>query len=579
MNCYVQKKRKSEQQRPKECCLSWAFFAKPTTDCSWWGRNLQHAVMAAELPALRNEAVKIGFDGSSSPPLSPSSPGEGEQEYLANVEEGEGRAAPPRHVEPDANDVWADGDGGGDETRPRKKYISLLSAFMLLTTWSTSSSNVLYPYTFGVLGVVGGPLFMLVAFLVNWTATRWTVRAARATNSQTFGALGEALAGRWGRVAFEGSQILFQQLFLPVAVVLCASAVQSLADYAGFASCNGNMAVLFAGVSFVLVQVSRELENVIAIAYGSCALMLVMTITIAVEVSTAGPPSSASSSSSSSSNNNSSSVFPVAASNRSALGNATWEYFVGMGDHPERYHWANIFSAIGIFIYSCLPSCIVVETMAALRPSDRDRMTLAVDGSFLAYISVYLVAGLPAVVHWGGDLPVPIEFTNSAGGIIIKVVLIVGTLLDFVLASTTVNRWVLRVLKVRFDFKSWSARSMLTWLKYSWPSSLLAVLMALVIPRLESLTGLLDSIAGSTLQVTAVPLALWLTSNTAASEAMEAANKNKTRSCSNVQYAAAALYGLAFTVVVLISACYNIAVTRYTADPALNETFWCDLAG
>ena len=59
-----------------------------------------------------------------------------------------------------------------------RPHISLLSAFMMLTTWSTSSSNVLYAFTFGVLGVLGGPMLMLGAFLINWHATRWTVEAA-----------------------------------------------------------------------------------------------------------------------------------------------------------------------------------------------------------------------------------------------------------------------------------------------------------------------------------------------------------------------------------------------------------------
>ena len=43
----------------------------------------------------------------------------------------------------------------------------LPQAAVLLMTWSTSSSNVMYPWTFGVLGVIGGPLLMLAAFAIN----------------------------------------------------------------------------------------------------------------------------------------------------------------------------------------------------------------------------------------------------------------------------------------------------------------------------------------------------------------------------------------------------------------------------
>eukprot|EP00750_Incisomonas_marina_P025428 INCI542.1.p1 GENE.INCI542.1~~INCI542.1.p1 ORF type:complete len:463 (+),score=53.71 INCI542.1:237-1625(+) len=416
------------------------------------------------------------------------------------------------HIEPEADQLWGDSDATNKTTsnkkQKEKRHISLLSAYMLLTTWSTSSSNVLYPFTFGVLGVVGGPIFMILAFLISWQTTRWTVQAARAVHAETFGALGESLGGRWGRVLFEGSQILFQQLFLPVAVIICSQAVQSLtADASNFTDCNGNVALLFAVVSFVLIQVSRELENITGIAYVSCAAMLIMTIALAVEVSTKPPPGWLSA--------NSSAVVPSVSEMSPASGrNDSWELFVGMGHHTERYHWSSIFSALGIFVYSCLPSCIAVETMAELLPSDRLKMERIVDASFVSYVVIYLIAGIPAVLHWGGDLPLPIELENSPSGYIVKVVLILGTLLDFVLASTTVNRWVLRMWKVNFAYGVWSRKNALLWLQYSWPSSVLAIVMALCIPRLSSLTGLLDSIAGSTLQITAVPLLLCLTANT-----------------------------------------------------------------
>ena len=271
-------------------------------------------------------------------------------------------------------------DGSGPATSSGK-HISLLSAGMLLTTWSTSSSNVLYPYTFGVLGVVGGPLMMFVAFYINWKSTRWCVAAARATRSETFGDLGAALLGRKGRVVFEGSQILFQQLFLPVAVVLCSGAVQSMLGggntNAGtgngggggegtpspLASCNGNMVLLFAVLSWLLIQVSREIENITAIAYVSCALMLAMTVSIAVEVASSNNPQWG----------NATNQGQGQSPSQATHGEHAYELFVGVGDHSDRYQWANVLSAIGTFVYSCLPNCIAVETMAALRPRDKVR--------------------------------------------------------------------------------------------------------------------------------------------------------------------------------------------------------------
>ena len=114
---------------------------------------------------------------------------------------------------------------------------------------------------------------------------------------------------------------------------------------------------------------------------------------------------------------------------------------------------------------------------------------------------------MPAVLRWGGDLAQPLAVSNSVAGVFVKLVLIFGTLLDFVLASTTVNRWTMRLFDPEFDYK-WTLKNGLQWAKVSLPSAIVAVCMALFIPRLASLTGLLNSIAGATVQITAIPLCL-----------------------------------------------------------------------
>ena len=82
---------------------------------------------------------------------------------------------------------------------------------------------------------------------------------------------------------------------------------------------------------------------------------------------------------------------------------------------------------VGTFLYSCVPSAILVETMAALKPEDRPRIKHAVDGAFAAYIGVYLLSGLPVVLSWGGDIPSPVAFSNrSFTGVVINLVLLYG---------------------------------------------------------------------------------------------------------------------------------------------------------
>ena len=134
-----------------------------------------------------------------------------------------------------------------------------------------------------------------------------------------------------------------------------------------------------------------------------------------------------------------------------------------------------------------------------------------------------------------------------------------------------VNRWEVGLLDPTFDY-AWTAWNAMRWALYCLPSSGLAVTMALFVPRLESLTGLLNSLAGATLQVTATPLCLWLTTNSKLQ-----ALRTREGGARNWKFVTMAAAGVIFTVAVFTSACYNIVVTQYVPGPG--ESFWCDLAG
>jgi hypothetical protein len=489
--------------------------------------------------------------------------------------------------------------------------LSLLDATALLCTWSTSSSNVMYPFVFGVLGVGGGPALMFAAFAVNWQCTRWTVRAARLTGARTLGDLGDHLWGAKGRWCLEGSQMLFQQLFLPVALVFSAQSLQSLLGW----GCNGNAILCFVGLGFFLTTtLSQSLGHSVGLAYGSIALIVVQTACIVWAVTATPPPPG----------------LDHDDDNEDKGYSSRWEWLVGAGNgdgqHEERYQWHNVAAALGVFIYSCLPNCIAVETMASLKPGvDRARMEQAVDVSFAFYVFIYLLTGLPAVIGgWGGDIPIPISgvMRNDFAGVLTKLILIYSTMLDFVLASVTVNRFlVARYFNPAF-FKggakppaldaaaaptSWLSRCAaaapardqhrVQWMYYSLPSLVLATLMALLIPRLESLTGLLNSITGTTVQVTAVVLCLFMApgghivsggdaegegggqqsdSQAVAATAAAAAVTSAGSMCSLRQrYAAIGVYGVGLTVLIFSEAVYSIVyLTDYSA-----EDFWCEVVG
>ena len=80
-------------------------------------------------------------------------------------------------------------------------------------------------------------------------------------------------------------------------------------------------------------------------------------------------------------------------------------------------------------------------------------MSRAVDTTFLAYIAVYLTVGISTVLQWGGDIPSPIPFTNTGGGVFINLILLFGTALDLVIAAITLNRRVAHWINPRFDYR------------------------------------------------------------------------------------------------------------------------------
>ena len=77
--------------------------------------------------------------------------------------------------------------------------VSWIGASLILATFSTTSSNVMYPSCYGTLGYVLGPLLMVVVQGLGLLTSLRAIDAALEHNCATFGDLGEALGGAWGR--------------------------------------------------------------------------------------------------------------------------------------------------------------------------------------------------------------------------------------------------------------------------------------------------------------------------------------------------------------------------------------------
>jgi len=431
-----------------------------------------------------------------------------------------------------------EGGRGGQSASEEEHGLGMVSAAMLLMTWSTSSSNVMYPWTFGILGLMTGPIFMLMAFACNYMATQYVIAYTLETKAKTLGELGRHLGGKWGEYVLAGSQILFSQLWLPVAVVLSVDAIQAVFPHNEWWQCNVNPTLIFVIMGFFLANVARNLGHAQVLAYISVGLLFVMSFCLLLALmnteSTAGDGSKEKKNS--------------------------WELSIFQGHHPERYAWYNVFSALGVFIYSCLPNCIIVETMATMK--DPSEMQMAAKISFGFYISVYFLTGIIGCLYWGGDVALPMTsvMQDDFWGITANLILIYCTMLDFVLGATTVNRAVQRVLAPNYDY-AWDTKGTVKWFLLTLPSTILSTLMALLIPKLESLTGLLNSVTGSTLQLTGIAVLVLCQS-----QLIDGTSK--------WPVGIVAFAGSFLTVVVFSSTIYFISETDYGEG-----SFWCDVVG
>jgi len=428
----------------------------------------------------------------------------------------------------------------GCEPPPKGPHpnLSKWSAAILLMTWSTSSSNVMYPWTFGVLGVILGPILMLLVFGVSLRSTLWIVAAARHHESKTLGDLGESMYGKPGRYILEGSQIGFQQIFLAVAISYGTGAVRSLLkDDAGYFDCNIRVIWVFVGLGLVLIQFSQRLHEQITFAYISVFLIGVQTICLIWSFTASTP---------------------IDGEPRGG-----WELAYGQDwdDHDDRYKWYNLFGALSTFVYSCLPACIVVETMSTMEnPED---MEFAVYCSFALYSLVYIATGVVGCIGWGGDVVNPCTdvMHNNWGGVLTKWILVYSTMLDFVIASTTVNSYLVRMMGITYGW-TYSCEDMGRWFLISLPSALMAFIMACVTPKLETLTGLSDSLTGTTVQISGMA-GLMLVGN------------GGDHGVSRTTLILTLGFGILLSVLIFSETFYTVGWrTHYTAG-----NYWCDVVG
>lgn len=170
--------------------------------------------------------------------------------------------------------------------------------------------------------------------------------------------------------------------------------------------------------------------------------------------------------------------------------------------------WSAVASAVGAYLYSFCPLFIAVEISASMRQPEQIHLAILV--SFFFNVTVYVATGLFVVGHWGGGLPSPVtEELVGTPSAIANAILFYCTFLDFAIVGAVLNRELQGVWMPTFD-RLCTVRNLPTWLMLTLPSLLLALAIALLTPKLETLAGFLESLCIPLTMLVGVPAMLLL---------------------------------------------------------------------
>ena len=344
------------------------------------------------------------------------------------------------------------GDGG---------VYGVAGATMMLTCWSTAAANILYPWAFGVTGIVLGPALQLCVQGLTTFLTVLLCDAARRAGARTLAETGHALAGPTGALVLELAQVGNQLLWLPVAVCYIVNALQCLVPAW---SCNIHVAAAVLGASVILMNVARDYTPETA-GFAACSVVFIIV----------------------------QSAIIIYWANHSDTGETGVPFGYWLGPSTVQT-WANWVYVLAIFLYSWCPSFIAVEVQNKM--VEPERITQAIYYSFGATSAIYATTGVCVVVAWGADVDLPVTLslgTDTWPAIATNTMLIVSLAVDFVIAATIVNTTVQR----RF-FPS--SRSGFAYFLVTAPTLLVTATLALLVPQLESISSIVAAVTNTVAQ-------------------------------------------------------------------------------
>merc|ERR1711879_763176 len=225
---------------------------------------------------------------------------------------------------------------------------------------------------------------------------------------------------------------------------------------------------------------------------------------------------------------------------------------------PEKNtQWASLLGNFGVFSYIYVPCFVTTDVMREMKEPGEMKKALSV--ATFAMVAIYMVVGLVPALHWGRDLTDPITdmLPHDGFGRSANVMLFLASGLDFMLAAITVNLFVERLLAGAERKKTGS----FGWALATLPGLAVTVILALLVPNLDTMIGILTA--------TVVPMAqLILPSFLLITAANKYLNRiEKTALC------IASFLGVVYLLFELAATVYDIATADY------DGSYFCEMSG
>jgi len=372
------------------------------------------------------------------------------------------------------------------EPKPKQQQqqqLSLTDAVVMLTTWATAGVIITMPYIYGQFGyALGSVLLALVMSCTVYTAT-FLLKVSDQCKPGTIrklGDVGEALAGRKGRILFEFFQMTNLLFYLPVALETVSISLQYLSSSSSensnsISNCSGMWNIITCVLMYVLIQLMNNWYHMKWLGYLAASIVAIKAYAL----------------------------LPYAYVTYQDEIVSSTDYMgpsqaVGNPDPT----WQNYAVALAGIVYAFAPVFILFEVRTSMKEPQQIKKALYIS-SFLQ-LSMYFVAGITAVALWGWNVTDPInQQIPSTGwvGDVINITIVLATMLDYCIASKVLNAW----FKATF-LSSWSD-TIGTKLLYTLPTTIVAISCVLLIPGFSSMIGILSSIAIVSMTTWAVPFA------------------------------------------------------------------------